>query len=77
MVMIPILGETFLNVMGGDFAPKVSGIPLSAMLAGFFAAFISGLLACKAMLAIVKRSKLYYFAIYCAIVGLLAILGGW
>ena len=77
MVMIPILGETFLNVVGGDFAPKVSGIPLSAMLAGFLAAFISGLLACKAMLAIVKRSKLYFFAIYCAIVGLLAVLGGW
>ena len=74
MVLVPILGETFLSVLGGDFSPKVSGIPISAMIAGFLAAFISGLLACKAMIAIVKRSKLVYFAAYCALVGAMALI---
>jgi undecaprenyl-diphosphatase len=73
MVLIPILGETFLNIIHGDFSPKVSGIPMSAMITGFIAAFFSGLFACKVMIAIVKRSKLFYFAIYCAIIGVAAI----
>ena len=68
MVLIPILGETFLNIVGGDFSPTVSKIPLSAMISGFLAAFFSGLFACKVMIALVKRSKLVYFAGYCAIV---------
>ena len=74
MVLVPILGETFLNIIGGDFSPKVSGIPLSAMMMGFLAAFVSGLLACKAMIAIVKKSKLVYFAVYCALVGIVALI---
>ena len=74
MVLIPILGETFLSVIGGEFSPQVSGIPVSAMVTGFMAAFISGLFACKVMIAIVKRSKLIYFAIYCAIVGIVALI---
>jgi len=76
MVLVPILGETFLNIVSGDFSPNVSGIPVSAMVAGFLAAFISGLLACKAMIAIVKRSKLIYFAIYCALVGAAVLIFG-
>ena len=74
MVLVPILGETFLNVVKGDFAPEVSGIPMTALITGFLAAFISGLLACKAMITLVKRSKLIYFAIYCAIVGVTALI---
>lgn len=41
----------------------------TALLVGFLAAFISGLLACQWMLRLVKNSKLYIFAIYCALVG--------
>jgi len=40
---------------------------------GFVAAFVSGLFACNWMIALVKKSKLSYFAIYCAIVGCIAI----
>ena len=74
MVLIPILGETFLSVFGGEFSPQVSGIPMSAMMAGFLAAFFSGLFACKVMIALVKRSKLIYFAGYCAILGAMALI---
>ena len=74
MVLVPILGETFLSVIGGEFSPQVSGIPISAMVAGFLAAFISGLFACKVMIAIVKRSKLVYFAGYCAAIACAALI---
>ena len=74
MVLIPILGETFLNIVGGDFSPMVSGIPMSALIIGFLAAFISGLFACKVMIALVKRSKLVYFAGYCAVLGIVALI---
>lgn len=74
MVLAPILGETFLNILNGDFAPEVSGIPTEALIAGFLAAFVSGLFACKVMIAIVKRSKLIYFAAYCALIGVTALI---
>ena len=74
MVLVPILGETFLNILGGDFSPEVSGIPMEALITGFLAAFISGLLACKLMIAIVKRSKLIYFAAYCALIGAMSLI---
>ena len=69
MVLIPVLGKTFLDIMQGKFSQEVSGIPIPVMIIGFVAAFMSGWLACKAMIALVKQSKLIYFAIYCAIVG--------
>ncbi len=73
MVIPPILGEALLDVMkmikGG--AEAVTGdISTAALIVGFIAAFVSGCLACKWMINIVKRGKLVYFAIYCAIVGI-------
>jgi undecaprenyl-diphosphatase len=50
----------------------VSALPL---LVGFLAAFVSGCLACKWMVSLVKKGKLIYFAIYCAVVGLITLLG--
>ena len=44
-------------------------------MSGFLAAFISGALACKFMIEIVKRGKLIWFALYCAIVGLICLIG--
>ena len=43
------------------------------MVVGFAAAFLSGCFACNVMIDIVKRQKLIYFSVYCAIVGVLAI----
>ena len=74
MILIPVLGITFLDILDGGFSPEKSGIPVSAMIAGFVAAFLSGLFACKVMIAIVKRSKLVYFAIYCAVIGSMALI---
>jgi undecaprenyl-diphosphatase len=72
MVLVPILGAAFLDIMGGDFSEE-SAIGPMPLLVGFLAAFISGLLACSLMIKVVKQGKLIYFAVYCLIVGLIAI----
>lgn len=72
MVLIPILGAAFLDIVGGKLTSE-DNIGLIPLLIGFVTAFISGLIACSWMIKIVKRGKLYYFAIYCFIIGLIAI----
>ena len=63
MVLVPILGEAFLELVGGEFgASSVGALPL---ILGFVSAFVSGLFACKVMIAIVKKAKLSWFALYC------------
>lgn len=81
MVIPPILGEALLD-FGKIFAPVAedatvaevaSPIPAVSLLVGFVAAFLSGCVACKWMISLVKKCKLIYFAIYCAIVGCIAL----
>ena len=72
MVLIPILGETFLSMLGGEMA--ASSIGALPLLLGFIAAFVSGLFACKVMIALVRRARLGWFALYCAVVGILVII---
>ena len=72
MVIIPILGANFLKLLSGDLTSQAN-LEVVPMIVGFVAAFVSGLLACSWMLKIVKRGKLIYFAIYCALIGLIAI----
>lgn len=72
MVLIPILGAAFLDLAGGEITSN-ENIGILPLLIGFTGAFISGLLACSWMIKIVKRGKLIYFAIYCAVIGLIAI----
>jgi len=71
MVVPLIVGKIAKDLLGGDihFASEEIG-PMGA---GFIAAFVAGLLACQWMIALVKKSKLIYFSIYCAIVGIIAI----
>lgn len=73
MVIIPILGEAFLDLMKGGFSASESGISTVSLLAGFVAAFVSGTIACRWMINLVKRGKLIYFAYYCVVAGLFAI----
>ena len=82
MVIPPILGEALLDFKH-MFAPsaeyiaehggEMAVVPASSLIVGFIAAFISGCIACKWMIALVKKCKLIYFAIYCAIVGAIAL----
>ena len=76
MVIPPILGEALLDIlkaMSQGSETATAGIGTWPLLAGFLAAFLSGCLACKWMIGIVRRGKLIYFGIYCAVVGLLLI----
>lgn len=73
MVLVPIIGANFLSALQGDFT-AAEGPGLSALLIGFFAAFIAGLLACTWMIYLVKKGKLTWFALYCLVVGVIAII---
>ena len=65
MVVVPILGETFLEVAGGEFG--ASSVGALSLVLGFVSAFLSGLFACNVMVALVKKAKLSWFALYCLI----------
>lgn len=70
MVLIPVLGEAFLELVSGNLSTATSGISVTSLGLGFVSAFLSGLLACKLMVALVSKAKLLGFAIYCAAAGL-------
>jgi undecaprenyl-diphosphatase len=71
MVVPLIFGKIAKDVIGGELTYDSGNF--TSLSIGFIAAFISGLIACTWMISIVKKSKLIYFAIYCAIVGSVAI----
>ena len=75
MVIPPILGEALLDVLkmtkGENVMGSIEALPLAV---GFVSSFIFGCLACKWMINIVKKGKLIYFGIYCAIVGVVIII---
>lgn len=75
MVIPPILGEALLDMLKLMKGESLGGteLPMSALVVGFLAAFVSGCVACKWMINVVKRGKLIYFAIYCAIAGLVTL----
>jgi undecaprenyl-diphosphatase len=72
MVVPLIFGKIVKDVLGGELTYDASNF--TALSSGFIAAFIAGLFACTWMIALVKKSKLSYFGIYCVIVGLTAII---
>jgi len=75
MVLLPIIGATGLELIKYFEDPSIaSGISTLGLVSGFFAAFLSGLFACSIMIKIVRRGKLIYFAGYCFIIGLIAII---
>jgi undecaprenyl-diphosphatase len=75
MVIPPILGEALLDILKSAKGENVMGsIEVLPLTIGFLAAFLSGCLACKWMVNIVKRGKLIYFGIYCAIIGVATII---
>lgn len=74
MVIPPILGEALLDGLKLAKGEAIAGdIPAVSLLIGFLAAFVSGCVACKWMINIVKKGKLIYFAVYCAIAGIVTL----
>ncbi len=71
MVVPLIFGKVAKDILGGELS--FESTQMASMGAGFAAAFIAGLFACTWMIQLVKKSKLSYFAIYCLVVGLIAI----
>lgn len=78
MVVLPIIGEALLDlgkmIGGGSDNVAGEGIGWVSLLIGFFSAYIVGCLACKWMIALVKKGGLIWFAVYCLIVGILCII---
>ena len=74
MVIPPILGEALLDTLKLTSGEAVAtGLPAASIVVGFLAAFVSGCLACKWMIGLVRRGKLVWFAVYCAVIGVLAL----
>lgn len=71
MVVPLIFGKIAKDILGGDLT--YSSDSFGYLSAGFFAAFIAGLLACTWMIKLVRNSKLKYFSIYCLLVGIISI----
>lgn len=72
MVIPVILGKMLLDILSGEMAAM--SVPTEVLVSGFMAAFVSGTLACKFMIEIVKRGRLIWFALYCAVVGAIALI---
>tara|TARA_B100000795_G_scaffold92606_2_gene67713 strand:- start:7974 stop:8768 length:795 start_codon:yes stop_codon:yes gene_type:complete len=74
MVIPLIFGKIAKDLLGGELTTQATNFTTLGL--GFIAAFISGLIACTWMIKLVKKSKLSYFAMYCVVVGLIAIAVG-
>lgn len=74
MVLIPILGEAFLDLLKLLQGELTSNLDVFPALVGFVAAFATGCFACRFMIEIVRRQRLVWFALYCAIVGTVTII---
>ena len=74
MVLIPIMGAALLDILSMSSSSSDVGISVSSLIIGFLAAYFSGYLACRWMINLVKKGNLYWFAIYCAVVGIISII---
>lgn len=80
MVLIPIIGENILDLLSSKNAGDASmtgSIGTLPLVIGFISAFVAGLFACKWMINLVSKGKLIYFALYCFIIGIVAVLFGY
>jgi len=75
MVLVPIIAGNLMDLFSGNMISEGNPEPL-LLIIGFITAFISGFIACRWMINIVKKGKLLYFAIYCFIIGSIAFLSG-
>ena len=73
MVLLPIIGAALLDILSMSSSSSEVGISTASLIIGFLAAYLSGYLACRWMINLVKKGNLYWFAIYCALVGIISI----
>jgi undecaprenyl-diphosphatase len=73
MVLIPIIGAALLDILSFSSSGGEPAISASSLIIGFLAAYISGFMACTWMIRLVKKGNLYWFAIYCAVIGVISI----
>ncbi|MCP4310973.1 MAG: undecaprenyl-diphosphate phosphatase [Bacteroidetes bacterium] len=73
MVLIPIIGAALLDILSLSSSPAEPAISAGSLIIGFLAAYIAGYLACTWMIRLVKKGNLYWFALYCATVGIISI----
>lgn len=71
MVLPLIFGSVAKKIK--DYVDEPAVMEMMPLIVGFVVAFLTGLIACKWMIALVKRAKLTYFAVYCAIAGIFSI----
>lgn len=73
MVLVPIIGEQLLSLpdLARGGLASGSGVGVLPLLCGFVAAFAAGLFACKLMIGIVRKARFHWFALYCAVVGII------
>jgi len=76
MVLLPIIGAALLDILSMSSSPAENSIAVGSLIVGFLAAYISGYLACTWMIRLVKKGNLYWFAIYCALIGIISIVFG-
>ncbi len=74
MVLLPIIGAALLDILTYSSSNGSGGISATALITGFLAAYLSGYLACKWMINLIKKGNLYWFALYCAAVGIISII---
>jgi undecaprenyl-diphosphatase len=73
MVLLPIIGAALLDILSLSSTPGEPAVSAGILVTGFLAAYVSGFIACRWMIRLVKRGNLYWFAIYCAVAGIISI----
>jgi undecaprenyl-diphosphatase len=74
MVLLPIIGAALLDILSISSSAGSAAIPALSLVTGFVTAYISGYLACSWMIRLVRKGNLSWFALYCALVGIISII---
>ena len=73
MVLLPIIGAAAMDILSISSRNEAQAIRTGVLAIGFISAYVSGILACRWMINLVKKGNLYWFALYCALVGIFSI----
>lgn len=74
MVLLPIIGAAALDILSLSGSSAESSISTGSLVIGFLAAYLAGYMACRWMINLVKKGNLYWFALYCAVIGIVSII---